>query len=351
MRVFIGDVFKVLPEIYSTEYLVQKVYSPERVGEKTNRFVHRYVKSLGIKQKPIVLDLDKLPEKKLKKEDYSPLKWGEKVVKRFSSKLGKENIGFLSISYNISYYEDFLPNLVSRIVENTDLNLDTYPEELPFYGCASGLFSLKSAVEYCKKHNKAAVVFIFDQCSHIGHFTFDSSDPSFKKTLKTNFLFSDGGVGLLIIPETMKDQFDTAVEVLDIKLDHIPGDEIKIQKGRFILGNKLKDIIPPIVSSHVVKPLLKKYDLDVNDIEEWAIHQGGYAILERFKEKEILGLSDLQIRKAEELFEMYGNLSSPSSFFIFDSFFHEKKEKKGSLGMIIGFGAGYYIGSALYKWA
>ena len=350
MRVFIGDVFKVLPEIYSTEYLVQKVYSPERVGEKTNRFIHRYVKSLGIKQKPVVLDLDRLPEKRLKNEDYSPLKWGEKVVKRFSDKIGKENIGFFSVSYNISYHTDFLPNLASRIVEKTDLNLDSYPEELPFYGCASGLFSLKSAVDYCKKNDKAAVVFIFDQCSNIGHFTFDSSDPDFKKTLKTNFLFSDGGVGLLVIPETKKDKFDTAIEILDIKLNYTPGDEIKIQNGKFILGNKLKDIIPPIVSNNVIKPLLKKHGLNVKDVEEWAIHQGGYAILERFKEKEILGLSDKQIKKAEELFKMYGNLSSPSSFFILDSFFHEKKEKKGKMGMITGFGAGYYIGSALYKW-
>lgn len=350
MRVFIGDVFKVLPEIYSTEYLVQKVYSPERVGDKVNRFVQRYIKSIGIKQKPLVLDLDKLPEKKLKDQNYSPLKWGEQVVNRFSEKIGKENIGFFSVSYNISYHTDFLPNIVSRIVENTDLKLDSYPEELPFYGCASGLYSLKNAVEYCKKNDKAAVIFTFDQCSYIGHFTFDSSDPEFKKTLKTNILFSDGGVGLLIIPETQKDKFPRAIEILDIKLDHFPGDEIKIQNGKFILGNKLKDIIPPIVSERIIKPVLKKHNLSVKDIDEWAIHQGGYAIIERFKEKEILGLSDQQIKKAVELFEKYGNLSSASSFLILDSFFHEKEEKKGKKGIIIGFGAGYYIGSALYRW-
>ncbi|WP_457639869.1 3-oxoacyl-[acyl-carrier-protein] synthase III C-terminal domain-containing protein [Persephonella sp.] len=352
MRVYIGDTYSILPEVYDVHYLVDRIYPVEKVGEKTNRLLHKLAKSVGIKKKPLVLDIDSVPQIKLKKEEYHPVNWGKEIINRFIQQIGKENIGFLSVSYNIAFNRDYLPNIASRLVMESGLKLDVFPEEIPYYGCASGIFSLKNAVEYCRKHNKAAVVFTFDQCSQVSYFTYDQNDPFFKKTLKSYFLFSDGAVGLLVLPESLMEKFGKkGVEIEDIVLTHHPGDTIKMEKGKFLLSKNLKDEVSPIVADKALKPLLNKHQLTVKDIEEWALHQGGFTVLEKFKDPQILGLSDKQLSRAEELLRTYGNLSSPSCLLVLDSFFHEKNgSKKGKKGVIAGFGAGYYIGAALYRW-
>jgi len=351
MGVYIGDTSIILPEAYDVDYLIDRIYPVEKVGERVNRLLHKLSKSVGIKRKPLVFDIDKVPDIVLKKEEYHPLNWGKEIINRFVQKVGKENVGFLTVSYNITFNQDYLPNLASQLVIETGLELDLPPEEIPFYGCASGLYSLKSAVEYCKKHNKAAIIFTFDQCSRISHFTYNQNDPFFKKALKSYFLFSDGAAGILVVPENLLEKVgNRGVEIGDIALHYRPGNAIKMEKGKFVLKNELKDIIPPIVASEVIKPVLKKHRLAPQNIDEWALHQGGFAILEKFMDRDILGLSHQQIKDAWELLEMYGNFSSPSCFFVFDRFFKKKEKKKGKTGIIVGFGAGYYMGAALYKW-
>ncbi|WP_456381824.1 3-oxoacyl-[acyl-carrier-protein] synthase III C-terminal domain-containing protein [Persephonella sp.] len=351
MRVFISDTSIILPEVYDVEFLIDKIYPVEKVGERTNRLLHKLSRSVGIKKKPLVFDIDRAPEIVLKKPEYHPLNWGKEIIERFASKVGRENIGFLSVSYNITFNQDYLPNLASQLVMETGLKTDLPPEELPFYGCASGIYSLKSAVDYCRKYGKAAVVFTFDQCSRISYFTYDENDPFFKKTLKSYFLFSDGAAGILVVPENLLEKTGgRAVEIEEIKLHYTPGDAIKMEEGKFILKNELKDVVPPIVAGEVIKPVLTKYGLGPESVDEWALHQGGFAILEKFLDRDILGLSRHQIKDAWELLEMYGNFSSPSCFFVFDRFFKKEEEKKGKRGMIVGFGAGYYMGAALYRW-
>ena len=351
MRVFIGESVKIIPEIYSSHQIVDNTYPVEKVGKKTNKIIHRFASSIRIKNRPLVIDFSKLPAHQLKKDEYHPLNWGKTVVEKLSEKIGKENIGFLSVSYNISYHEDFLPNLASQIVMETGLKVDSFPEEIPYYGCASAIFSIKSAVEYCKRHNKAAIVFSFDQCSKIGKVIYDPSNPYFKKTIKSYLLFSDGGVGLIILPESLIDKYEgKLIEIRDIQLCYHPGKKIKTEHGLFILDSNIKEAVPPIVSEKVIKPVLSRNNVTVSDIEEWALHQGGFTILEKFKEKEILGLTDRQIERSRELFENYGNMSSPSCLLVLDSFIHENKEKKGKKGMIVGFGAGYYMGTVFYQW-
>ncbi len=349
MGVFILSTETVLPELFDPIRIVDALYPVEKVGKRTNLLARKMAESIGIRKRPFVLDLEKIPDKCLKRVEYHPLNWGEKLVKSFINQVGLENIGFISISYNISYHIDYLPNLITQIVLRTGLILDCPPEELPYYGCASGVLSIKNAVKYCNKYNKAAVVFVFDQCSKLAYTPEDSKDPFIKKTMKSNLLFSDGGAALLIVPDRLKSK-KVLPEILDVEEGYIPGDGIKMEREAFTLKNNVKDIVPPKVSEKVIKPILTKFNLEKGDILEWSIHQGGLAIIDKFKDPEVLGLTDEQIKRSREYFMKYGNLSSPSCFLTFDSFFNEEIDKKDVYGMIVGFGAGYYMGSVLYKW-
>ncbi|SNZ07776.1 Predicted naringenin-chalcone synthase [Persephonella hydrogeniphila] len=350
MRVFILSTQVLIPELLDPVEIADAFYPVDKVGRKINLLAKKMVDTIGIEKRPFVLDLKNLPEKRLRSEEDHPLYWGEKIINNFVEIVGRDSIGFLSMSYNISYHTDYLPNLITQIVLKTGLKLDRPPEELPYYGCASGVISIKNAVSYCRTHGKAAVVFVFDQCSNLAYIPTGTDDPYIKKTMKSNLLFSDGAAGLLIIPESMKPS-RSLPEIIEVQTGYTPGDGIKMENGAFLLRNQVKDIVPPVVSEKVIKPVLEKHNLRKEDIKEWSIHQGGLAIINKLKDEEILGLSESQIKRSKELFHKYGNLSSPSCFLTFDSFFNEKKNKSGDKGMIVGFGAGYYMASALYVWS
>ncbi|ROL61931.1 hypothetical protein D9V86_03215 [Bacteroidetes/Chlorobi group bacterium ChocPot_Mid] len=352
-NIYIADVHTILPQLYPADVVAEFVYPVEKAGDLVYRLAKKALKSIGIKNRPFILSGDTFPEKALAKEEYHPEKWGQQMVEHFLQFVKAEEVGFLSVSYNVTSHIDYLPNLSCRVAEATHLNLDAPPEELPYLGCAASFFSLKSAMNYCKTHDKAAIVYNFDQCSWLCNPVMDPRDPEFTASLKANLLFSDGAAGLLVIPESMKERFKgKLIKVVDIETAYRNGAEIKMNNGRFLVGDNVKSVMPGLVSSLVLKPLLARNNITKNDIREWSIHQGGRPILQQFKEEEIMGLSDEQIQRSMELFEAYGNFSSPSCLFILDSYFKEDSKNKNSdtKGIVIGFGAGYYLAAMLYEW-
>jgi predicted naringenin-chalcone synthase len=167
-----------------------------------------------------------------------------------------------------------------------------------------------------------------------------------------NLLFSDGAVGILVIPRRMRDLFSQALpNIQDLLTGYQPSDLIRFEGTRFILGDGVWDKVPPLVAESVIKPILARNELSTDKIAEWSMHQGSREIIMRFGEPEILGLTTAQLARSKELFERYGNLSAPSCLLVLDSFFKEAKcERSGTAGMIVGFGAGLYQASVLYRW-
>ena len=191
---------------------------------------------------------------------------------------------------------------------------------MAYLGCAAGLFSLESSVKYCAEHNKAAITFLFDQCSWIVNPTYDIDDPEFKENLKTTLLFADGAAGILVIPENLRDKFDLPLmEVDEIITDFVSGGSLSMHEGKLVLEDNLKDTVPEIVHDHIIKPL----GVTPENIEEWSLHQGGMPILMRFTEPGILGLNDEQISRSKSIFEKYGNFSSPSVMFVLETWFKD----------------------------
>ena len=111
--------------------------------------------------------------------------------------------------------------------------------------------------------------------------------------------------------------------------------------------------MPKLVSEELIRPFLVKKQIDINTIDEWSIHQGGSEVIKQFCKQECLDLSEEHIKRSMNLFYKYGNTSAASCLLILESFFKERNNpiKSGSKGIILGFGAGYYLGLALYEWA
>ncbi|WP_447123336.1 3-oxoacyl-[acyl-carrier-protein] synthase III C-terminal domain-containing protein [Glaciimonas sp. GG7] len=349
---YIVGINSVIAPSYNPVEIINMIYPPAMVSERTNQVIKKLARQVGIRNRSTVRDTSRYPELKLLNTSYSSKEWGKKLIREVTHNSGIEfdDIGFLSVSYNASSHQEFIPNLACQIAQDLQLNLNSPPEVLPYLGCGGGMFAIQSAIEYCKKNNKTAVVFIFDQCSWTANPIYDKESPNFKRNLRSNLLFNDGGVAVLIAPDCLlsKVKSDIALKIRDINVGYSPGAAISMVGTSFLVDDGVEEVMPKLVSSKSVMPLLLNNHLSVQDIDEWSIHQGDIPILNRFKEIDTLGLTEKDIEASKNLFENFGNFSSPSVFFILEHFFHAKKNAQ-STGVAVSFGAGYYYGSLLYE--
>ena len=346
--VYIVGVKSLFPKMYDAIDVIDKVYNENLCSVKVNKLAKRLTMGTQIKTKGISIDLDQFP-KKIVPDENNPLIWGTQIVSSFLKDITKEEIGFISVSYNTSSHKDFLPNLSFQIANASQLNLKAPPQEIVNYGCASGVFSILSAVDFCQKNDSAAYVMAFEQCSCLYDPICDENDKNFRASLKGHTIFGDGSAGLLLASGKTAEKFEKKLKIIDVMVDFQYGDAIKAENGIFLVGDGVKDVMPGLVSEKVIKPLLEKHGLSPNEILEWSLHQGGIPVIERFKEEAILGLSETQIEASKAMFVQYGNVSTPSNLIILESIINHDTGRKDDYGMIVGFGAGYYLGAVLYQ--
>ncbi len=340
-------------KLYDAEYIADKFYPRHLTSEKTNKLAKRLAKKYGIQQRSICIDLDRIPKNILRVKEDHPLFWCTNLVQRLSKKMPLSEIGYLGLAFNTTSHTDNLPNLACQVAIKAGIKPEVMPEEFPNYGCAGGFFPIQSAMRYCQKNEKAALVLVFDQCSYRSrHDQKSKSIESFSMDLKVNLLFSDGASAVLFIPERMRNQFEGSLaRVEEILTDFHISDIIRFENNRFFISTEVNKQVPKLVANSVIKPILAKNGLSLSEIEEWSIHQGGSGILKRFSDDSVLGLTSQQLSRSQELFEKYGNFSAPSCFFVLDSFMREDSDgKMGTKGMMVGFGAGIYQAALLYQW-
>ena len=348
--IYLAQSSPVLPQSYTPDEITANVYSPEIATERTHQIARRIFNAVGIKRRTCVLKFSSLPDKELACESYEPTNWGDFIVKQLSEKVATDEIGALNVSYNASSHREPLPNLSSQIAIKCNLRRGIKPNDFESYGCAGGLISLIRSVEHSILTKEAAIAFSFDQCSWVADPIFDPQHEDFKDSLRTSVLFSDGGIGMLVIPETMRNRFAGPLpKVIGCESLFIPGEGIKTKNGRFLVQKGVENMMPQLVANELIKPTLEKHDLNVSDIKEWSIHQGGFSILNNFKDPQVLGLTEEQIRPSMEMFKAYGNFSAPSCLFVLDKYL-KQQERKDGWGAVVSFGAGYHMAIMLYKW-
>ena len=346
--IYIADIQVILPTIYKAAEVVKRVYcnGPKAISES---FAEKTVNRINIKYRPLIIDPDALPERKLLKPEYSSLQWGITLIDRLTQIIPKKEIGFFGLAYNVSSVTETLPNLSARIISKSRLNLDIPPDEKVSYGCASGMLVLENAINYCHRFNKPAIVYVFDQCSWAANIIKDRDNPDFKNSFINSLLFGDGGAGLLIIPSGYKKQFSGNT----LRIHHLvnafqPADTLYFDQNGLQLDDKIQDKIPELAVNKIVIPLMHETQESPDSITEWSIHQGGVPILEQFGKKSLLGLNEKQLAPSRNLYLKYGNLSSASAFFVLNDHFYNQKPT-GTKGIVLSYGAGFYLGGFLYE--
>jgi predicted naringenin-chalcone synthase len=110
---------------------------------------------------------------------------------------------------------------------------------------------------------------------------------------------------------------------------------------------KLSFYVPKIIDANIkgiMNDLFTKAGITKEQIDIWAIHPGGKAILEKFNDT--LGLKKNDLKYSYDVLWNYGNMSSSTIMFVFDEIL--RSESKGKI-FSAGFGPGLTIETAILE--
>ncbi|PKO17031.1 3-oxoacyl-ACP synthase [candidate division BRC1 bacterium HGW-BRC1-1] len=128
-------------------------------------------------------------------------------------------------------------------------------------------------------------------------------------------------------------------------------EELRYHTVGGLLRNHLTRRVPVLGATsakEIAQRLLARNGLQQSDIKWWAVHPGGTQVLDQVGRH--LGLSREALRFSYDVFENYGNMSSPSVLFVLRAMLDSSAPPRhGERGMLLTFGAGFSAFGALVE--
>jgi predicted naringenin-chalcone synthase len=236
----------------------------------------------------------------------------------------------------------FAPGLDIELVRRLGLPADTRRTFIGFMGCYAAFNAMRVAHGFCQSHPDARVLLVCAELCTL-HFQVNGS---FESAI-VNAIFSDGAAAAVLagVPdeeaagELMYIEGQTALDA-----DSMEDMTWDIGDTGFVMG--LSSRVPTVIADRLpsyLDGLLSPYELAVRDIDFWAIHPGGRAIID--KAQEVLDLTDDAVHDSLEVLRLHGNMSSPTILFVLKRIL-DRKETVGT-GVALAFGPGLTIEGAL----
>ncbi|MBE0427729.1 MAG: type III polyketide synthase [Nitrospirae bacterium] len=253
--------------------------------------------------------------------------------------LSKDAISGLVVNTCTGY---ICPGIATYLIENLGLERNIRVYDLVGSGCGGAIPNLEVAESLLDSSSDRVIVSVsVEICSA----TFQMDDDL--SLLVSNALFGDGASAAVIWNRA------EGLELIASSSYYVPEDRDAIRyvykNGQ--LYNHLATNLPHLVKhavTEVVQSVLEEQSLKIEDIKHWALHTGGEKIINTIKSE--IGLSEAQLRATRKVLSEYGNMSSPTVWFVMNKILNEGIEK-GDWCIMIAFGAGLSAHSFLLRMA
>jgi predicted naringenin-chalcone synthase len=235
------------------------------------------------------------------------------------------------------------PGFDFHIVKNLGLQRTADRFHLGFMGCYAAFPALKMAYNFCLANPEARVLVVnVELCSLHYQKKFDPD------TIVANAIFADGISACLV----SADENDSGAGKLEIKAFYSTFTDDSENDMAWKIGArgfdmKLSYYVPKIIDANmkgILERILEKSGLKFKDIDVWAIHPGGKAILEKLENS--IGLKKDDMKHSYDILWNYGNMSSSTILFVLDDIM--KNGKNGNI-FAAGFGPGLTIETAILE--
>ncbi|MGB4777037.1 type III polyketide synthase [Microbacterium sp.] len=249
----------------------------------------------------------------------------------------------------------FAPGPDYVVVRELGLAPRTRRLHIGFMGCYGAFPALRTAMATCLSEPDAAVLIVcVELCTlHVR----SSDDPD---TIVASSVFADGAAAAVVSgrpapPGSTVLEIDAMETVLTDGGEH----DMAWTIGDLGFEMVLSSYVPRILEEQLETALRPLQDrllpagrASWPEVEQWAIHPGGRAILDRVQSA--LGLTDEQLAPSREVLRDYGNMSSATVLFILRGLLHgDPRDSADPPGVDAGrvaamaFGPGLTVESAL----
>ena len=238
------------------------------------------------------------------------------------------------------------PGFSSYIAEELGLPTSIHYLDLMGMGCGAAIPNLEAATGILVRNGEGPVLSVaVEICSAT---IYPSHEP---ELVVSNSIFGDGAAAAVldIVPDNGPNGLACIVDFMSGLFPRYREDlRYHTEGGR--LRNCLNKRVPVIgarTATEVSSRLLTRHGLARKDIDWWAVHPGGTVVLDQVARK--LELPDNALRFSYNVFENYGNMSSPSVLFVLRDILDNGQPRPGQKGMLLAFGAGFSAFAALIE--
>ena len=235
------------------------------------------------------------------------------------------------------------PGLTSYVSERLGMRTDALLLDLVGQGCGAALPNLRTGEALLASGRYGRVLSVcVEVCS--AAFYMDN-DPG---VLVSACLFGDGAGAAVLANEPSAVSRRIKWGHSRCKLAAKDRDLLKFEQKNGMLRNILSAAVPPLAARHaeeVLDATLKEAGARREELTGWVWHAGGRDVLLALQER--LGLGAEEVRWSAMVLREFGNISSPSVYFVLETALAE--EASGGLWWMSSFGAGFSCHGALLE--
>ena len=252
------------------------------------------------------------------------------LVLRALNTFTPEQLADINLLVTASCTHASAPGIEGPILARTPVPRTTDRWNLGFMGCSAGLAGLRMIQQIAQDGDEALIVAC--ELSSV-HFQYtDRIDQ-----LTANVLFADGAAAVTVSSKP------SGACIVDCRCVSAPegADQMVWQAAnnglQIGLARELPDTIGAVLPQ-VMERFLQDNDLSIRQIDHWMVHPGGPQILDAVEKS--LSLPEDALAISRNVLRNYGNMSSPTIFFIMKELLATKPRGKA---LALAFGPGLTI--------
>jgi predicted naringenin-chalcone synthase len=246
-----------------------------------------------------------------------------------------------------TYYSLGGPTLAHKLLEHYGMDPATDKYHVVGVGCASAVPLCKLASQSMRDHpGKHALVVAAESIT--GFLTAVDGDDDQVKTIGSS-LFGDGCAAAVLtngastagpaILAARQHQIEGTLGTVHFRLD---ADDSFMQIGRELPKLARRRLL------ELVRGFLAEAGVALDEVDHWIVHPGGRGIIDGVQHG--IGLIDEDVAISREVLARFGNMGTPSSFYVLRETIAQRAPNPGERGLMVTIGPGVTVGLMLLGW-
>ena len=315
------------------EEFVKRHFS-DRLDKRSTHFLHTFFSHPSIRKRHYAIDdpmelVDEDPDRRIARFTARSIELAAEAAIRALEQvnLGVKDVSGIVLNTCTGY---ICPGVSTYLIERLGLPRNIRAYDLVGSGCGGAIPNLQVAKSLITSNDGVVLSVSVEICSATLQWDNDLS------LILSNALFGDGAAAAVIWDQPQGWELIASASLC------VPEqrETIRYVHKHGQLHNQLSLKLPDIVrkaAAGVVTDVLKARDLSVSDIDHWALHTGGENIINAVSTE--IGIPEEKIRPTRTILSEFGNMSSPTVWFVMDEI-QKNGVKPGDWCVMIAYGAG-----------